>query len=292
MGRSRSRGPSAVPSRSSSRRRRPRAMRCSSRRPPRERACLPAGSAVGSCTPQPSVTFLRRLARRERSDARRSSLSAARSGPRGLRRGRLRPGAGVGCGDASPNRPATLDRSRGVDRFRDRGNAFGACSRCAVHTSPGGCRQRRAARCACARSLAGWARQPAARTVGRGTLQPPDTGRAARGGCVQPGGFRRCCCRRGPGAAGRAARGGPPRGRPTCRRGCPGGSSDGARRPEVRVGVQLACGARRRTVADARWREHPAVEALGNVLRSSAFTRRLSLVGGYELPDERRVRCR
>lgn len=43
---------------------------------------------------------------------------------------------------------------------------------------------------------------------------------------------------------------------------------------------------------DARWREHPAVEALGNVLRSSAFTRRLSLVGGYELPDERRVRCR
>jgi len=37
---------------------------------------------------------------------------------------------------------------------------------------------------------------------------------------------------------------------------------------------------------DARWREHPAVEALGNMLRSSAFTRRLALVGGYELTND------
>ena len=36
---------------------------------------------------------------------------------------------------------------------------------------------------------------------------------------------------------------------------------------------------------DARWRDHPAVDALGNILRSSAFTRRLALVGGYELTD-------
>lgn len=36
---------------------------------------------------------------------------------------------------------------------------------------------------------------------------------------------------------------------------------------------------------DARWREHPAVEALGAVLRSRAFTARLALVGGYDLTD-------
>jgi transcriptional regulator with XRE-family HTH domain len=34
---------------------------------------------------------------------------------------------------------------------------------------------------------------------------------------------------------------------------------------------------------DACWREHPAVEALGTLLRSRAFTERLSLVGGYDL---------
>jgi DNA-binding XRE family transcriptional regulator len=34
---------------------------------------------------------------------------------------------------------------------------------------------------------------------------------------------------------------------------------------------------------DRRWREHPAVAALGEVLRSSAFTARLGLVGGYTL---------
>lgn len=34
---------------------------------------------------------------------------------------------------------------------------------------------------------------------------------------------------------------------------------------------------------DARWREHPATEALGSLLRSAAFTTRLDLVGGYEL---------
>jgi DNA-binding XRE family transcriptional regulator len=34
---------------------------------------------------------------------------------------------------------------------------------------------------------------------------------------------------------------------------------------------------------DARWRTYPAVEAVGNVLRSAAFTSRLALVGGYEL---------
>jgi DNA-binding XRE family transcriptional regulator len=34
---------------------------------------------------------------------------------------------------------------------------------------------------------------------------------------------------------------------------------------------------------DARWRAHPAVAALGAVLRSAAFITRLSLVGGYEL---------
>jgi DNA-binding XRE family transcriptional regulator len=36
---------------------------------------------------------------------------------------------------------------------------------------------------------------------------------------------------------------------------------------------------------DARWREHPAVDALGALLRSAAFTQRLGLVGGYEVSD-------
>jgi DNA-binding XRE family transcriptional regulator len=34
---------------------------------------------------------------------------------------------------------------------------------------------------------------------------------------------------------------------------------------------------------DARWREHPAVAALGDVLRSAAFAARLSTIGGYDL---------
>jgi hypothetical protein len=33
---------------------------------------------------------------------------------------------------------------------------------------------------------------------------------------------------------------------------------------------------------DAQWREHPATHALANMLRSSAFTQRLALVGGYD----------
>jgi molybdate-binding protein len=33
---------------------------------------------------------------------------------------------------------------------------------------------------------------------------------------------------------------------------------------------------------DARWRDHPAVDTLAGLLRSTAFTRRLALVGGYE----------
>jgi DNA-binding XRE family transcriptional regulator len=34
---------------------------------------------------------------------------------------------------------------------------------------------------------------------------------------------------------------------------------------------------------DARWREHPAVDTLGTLLRSTAFRARLALVGGYDL---------
>jgi molybdate-binding protein len=33
----------------------------------------------------------------------------------------------------------------------------------------------------------------------------------------------------------------------------------------------------------ARWREHPAVQALGDLLRSARFTSRMGLIGGYEL---------
>jgi DNA-binding XRE family transcriptional regulator len=49
----------------------------------------------------------------------------------------------------------------------------------------------------------------------------------------------------------------------------------------------LAFGALEEHVAelwvDPRWRAHPAVAALGNVLRSAAFSARVGLVGGYEL---------
>jgi DNA-binding XRE family transcriptional regulator len=49
----------------------------------------------------------------------------------------------------------------------------------------------------------------------------------------------------------------------------------------------LAFGALEEHVAelwiDARWRAHPAVEALGGVLRSSAFSARMATIGGYEL---------
>ncbi len=34
---------------------------------------------------------------------------------------------------------------------------------------------------------------------------------------------------------------------------------------------------------DARWRDHPAVEAIGSLLRSRAFTARLEQVEGYDL---------
>jgi len=34
---------------------------------------------------------------------------------------------------------------------------------------------------------------------------------------------------------------------------------------------------------DARWCEHPAVAALGAVLSSRGFSRRLELVGGYDV---------
>jgi molybdate-binding protein len=34
---------------------------------------------------------------------------------------------------------------------------------------------------------------------------------------------------------------------------------------------------------DARWRSHPAVDAIGEVLRSASFTSQLRLVGGYDM---------
>ena len=34
---------------------------------------------------------------------------------------------------------------------------------------------------------------------------------------------------------------------------------------------------------DARWQVHPAVGTLGALLRSTAFSARLALVGGYDL---------
>jgi hypothetical protein len=53
------------------------------------------------------------------------------------------------------------------------------------------------------------------------------------------------------------------------------------------IGLELAFAPLEEHVAevwvDARWREHPAVGALGDLLRSAAFTQRLGLVGGYDL---------
>jgi DNA-binding XRE family transcriptional regulator len=65
------------------------------------------------------------------------------------------------------------------------------------------------------------------------------------------------------------------------------GAAAGVTMEPAAIGMELAFAALEEHVAevwvDARWREHPAVGALGELLRSGAFTARLGLVGGYEL---------
>jgi DNA-binding XRE family transcriptional regulator len=65
------------------------------------------------------------------------------------------------------------------------------------------------------------------------------------------------------------------------------GAPAGVTMEPAAIGMQLAFAPLEEHVAevwvDARWREHPAVGALGELLRSGAFTARLALVGGYEL---------
>lgn len=65
------------------------------------------------------------------------------------------------------------------------------------------------------------------------------------------------------------------------------GASAGVTIEPAALGAHLAFSALEEHVAelwiDERWREHPGVDAIGDVLRSSAFTSRLSLIGGYEL---------
>ena len=183
--------PSAVPSRSSSRRRRPRAMRCSSRRPPRERACLLAGSAAGWCTLQPSVHFPF------------SGWPAANAVMRAGRPSPL-PGADlegyvvVGCDPAlglaaamlpqtGPRHLIALAGSTGsaIEAMRS-GRAHGAL----VHDEPG--RLPAAPRGTLRLRLARWRVGSPSRRRPRSVeelVRPPDTGRAARGGCLQPGGF-------------------------------------------------------------------------------------------------------
>jgi DNA-binding XRE family transcriptional regulator len=65
------------------------------------------------------------------------------------------------------------------------------------------------------------------------------------------------------------------------------GATAGVTMEPAAISWQLAFGALEDHVAeiwiDERWREHPAVTAIGEVLRSPAFTARLALVGGYDL---------
>jgi DNA-binding XRE family transcriptional regulator len=67
------------------------------------------------------------------------------------------------------------------------------------------------------------------------------------------------------------------------------GASAGVTMEPAALSAQLAFSPLEEHVAelwiDERFREHPAVEALVGVLRSRAFTTRLSLIGGYELAD-------
>lgn len=67
------------------------------------------------------------------------------------------------------------------------------------------------------------------------------------------------------------------------------GASAGVMMEPAAMQFGLAFGALEEHVAelwlDARWRAHPAVEAVGNVLRSPAFTTRMALIGGYELAE-------
>jgi DNA-binding XRE family transcriptional regulator len=65
------------------------------------------------------------------------------------------------------------------------------------------------------------------------------------------------------------------------------GAPAGVTMEPAAIGLELAFAPLEEHVAevwiDARWREHPAVAALGDLLRSGAFTKRLGLVGGYDL---------
>ena len=65
------------------------------------------------------------------------------------------------------------------------------------------------------------------------------------------------------------------------------GAPAGVTMEPAAIGMELAFTPLEEHVAevwvDARWREHPAVAALGDLLRSGAFTRRLGLIGGYDL---------
>ena len=65
------------------------------------------------------------------------------------------------------------------------------------------------------------------------------------------------------------------------------GATAGVTMEPAAISSQLAFEALEEHVAevwvDGRWREHPAVGALGDVLRSPAFVARLALIGGYDL---------
>jgi molybdate-binding protein len=65
------------------------------------------------------------------------------------------------------------------------------------------------------------------------------------------------------------------------------GAPAGVTMEPAAIGMELAFAPLEEHVAevwvDARCREHPAVAELGDLLRSGAFTKRLGLVGGYDL---------
>jgi DNA-binding XRE family transcriptional regulator len=65
------------------------------------------------------------------------------------------------------------------------------------------------------------------------------------------------------------------------------GATAGVTMEPAAIGMELAFAPLEEHVAevwiDARWREHSGVDAVGELLRSNAFTTRLALVGGYEL---------
>ena len=252
----------------------------------RAAACWPLASAPGSSTPRRARARASRAGRAPtRSCATagpsrcRAATSTASCWSAATRRSGSRPPC---CRAAGPRRVIALS---GSTRDRARRDARRAARTPRSSTArPDGCRRPAGAlRLHLARWRVGVASRgrrprPISELAGRGPR------RAARGRRVEPAGVRRRDRRRGRAAAARPGRRRAPRRRAPRRHGAPAGVTMEPAAIGTAAGLRAARGARRRGLDRRRAaREHPAVDAIGDLLRSRAFTARLALVGGYDL---------